>query len=228
MGKQCKIADFNTYWEIPNTGFKHRGPRDSTAVAENRSRRVATRRRPPPSRVPGSLIFHFYVVADARDSRIPRPVDPIAGVARAIARRRAGGGLNARARRHSMALRASTRAVVVAPSRRVARARRGVVAMAANADGSNAYALLTLDYVDGMLEKRAPHREAHLAGARRAHEEGKVVMAGALLDPVDQGVFVFKNCEREEIEAFVKADAYYVAGLVPRYAIRPWMVVVGN
>ena len=128
-----------------------------------------------------------------------------------------------------MALRASTRAVVVAPSRRVARgARRGVVAMAANADGSNAYALLTLDYVDGMLEKRAPHREAHLAGARRAREEGKVVMAGALLDPVDQGVFVFKNCEREEIEAFVKADAYYVAGLVPRYTIRPWMVVVGN
>lgn len=134
----------------------------------------------------------------------------------------------ARPRRHSMALRASTRAVVVAPSRRVARARRGVVAMAANADGSNAYALLTLDYVDGMLEKRAPHREAHLAGARRAREEGKVVMAGALLDPVDQGVFVFKNCEREEIEAFVKADAYYVAGLVPRYTIRPWMVVVGN
>jgi uncharacterized protein YciI len=79
-----------------------------------------------------------------------------------------------------------------------------------------------------MLEKRAPHREAHLAGARRAHVEGTVGMAGALLDPVDQGVFVFKNCEREEIEAFVKADAYYVAGLVPRYAIRPWMVVVGN
>ena len=227
MGKQCKIADFNTYWEIPNTGFKHRGPRDSTAVAENRSRRVATRRRPPPRAFQGRY-YHFYIVADARDSRIPRPVDPIAGVARAIARRRAGGGMNARARRHSMALRASTRAVVVAPSRRVARARRGVVAMAANADGSNAYALLTLDYVDGMLEKRAPHREAHLAGARRAHEEGKVVMAGALLDPVDQGVFVFKNCEREEIEAFVKADAYYVAGLVPRYAIRPWMVVVGN
>ena len=182
----------------------------------------------PPPRAFQGRYYHFYVVADARDSRIPRPADPIAGVARALARRRAGGGMNARARRHSMALRASTRAVVAAPSRRVARARRGVVAMAANADGSNAYALLTLDYVDGMLEKRAPHREAHLAGARRAHEEGKVVMAGALLDPVDQGVFVFKNCEREEIEAFVKADAYYVAGLVPRYAIRPWMVVVGN
>jgi len=130
-----------------------------------------------------------------------------------------------------MARSAIARAVVVAPSRFVASrrgiARRGVAAMA-NADGSNAYALLTLEYVDGMLEKRAPYREAHLAGARRAFDEGKVVMAGALLDPVDAGVFVFKNCEREEVEAFVKADAYYNAGLVPRYTIRPWMVVVGN
>jgi uncharacterized protein YciI len=60
------------------------------------------------------------------------------------------------------------------------------------------------------------------------HEAGKVVMAGALLDPVDAGVFVFKDCAREEVEAFVKADAYYAAGLVPSYSIRPWMVVVGR
>ena len=92
----------------------------------------------------------------------------------------------------------------------------------------SSYLLLTLEYVDDMVEKRGPYREEHLAGARKGFDEGKIVMAGALMDPVDAGVFVFKNCEREEVEAFVEADAYYKAGLIPGYSIRPWMVVVGN
>ena len=74
--------------------------------------------------------------------------------------------------------------------------------------GPTSYLLLTLEYVDDMVEKRGPYREEHLAGARKGFDEGKIVMAGALMDPVDAGVFVFKNCEREEVEAFVEADAY--------------------
>jgi len=111
---------------------------------------------------------------------------------------------------------------------------RRAVAMASagggapKSSGNASYLLLTLEYVDGMVEKRGPYREEHLAGARRGFDEGKIVMAGALTDPVDTGVFVFKNCEKEEVEAFVKADAYYKAGLIPGYSIRPWMVVVGN
>ena len=101
-------------------------------------------------------------------------------------------------------------------------------AAAAASAAANSYLLLTLHYVDGMMEKRGPHREAHLAGAQRGYDDGTIVMAGALLDPVDAGVFVFKNVDEAHVKAFVEADAYYVAGLVPRYTIRPWMVVVGN
>ena len=108
------------------------------------------------------------------------------------------------------------------------RCARVMASSAAAAPASNAYLLLTLHYVDGMLEKRGPHREAHLAGAQRGYDDGTIVMAGALLDPVDAGVFVFKNVDEAHVKAFVEADAYYVAGLVPRYTIRPWMVVVGN
>ena len=101
--------------------------------------------------------------------------------------------------------------------------------MSANAsDASNSYLLLRLAYVDGMAEKRGPHREAHLAGARAAHEAGELVMAGALIDPVDTGVFVFKNVSEERVRAFAEADAYVRAGLVTEVSIRPWMVVVGN
>ena len=95
-------------------------------------------------------------------------------------------------------------------------------------ENTNEYILLTLDYVDDMLDKRGPHREEHIAGARKAHEEGKCAMAGALTDPVDTGVFVFKSVDKAYVERFVQNDAYYKAKLVKTYSIRPWMVVVGN
>lgn len=100
----------------------------------------------------------------------------------------------------------------------------------ANAGGGteNAYVLLTLEYVPNMLEKRGPYREEHINGAKKVFEEGTCAMAGALTDPVDTGVFVFKNVDKDYVENFVRNDAYYKAGLVPTYTIRPWMVVVGN
>ena len=137
---------------------------------------------------------------------------PIRCATAAAAARGGGGGGGARARFGGAAR---------------ARAARMTTNAAANA-AANSYLLLTLHYVDGMLEKRGPHRDAHLAGAQRGYDDGTIVMAGALLDPVDAGVFVFKNVDEAHVKAFVEADAYYVAGLVPRYTIRPWMVVVGN
>ena len=88
-------------------------------------------------------------------------------------------------------------------------------------ENTNEYILLTLDYVDDMLDKRGPHREEHIAGARKAFEEGKCAMAGALTDPVDTGVFVFKNVDKAYVERFVQNDAYYKQRLVPRYSDSP-------
>ena len=53
-------------------------------------------------------------------------------------------------------------------------------------------------------------------------------MAGALTDPVDGAIFIFKNVSKDEIEAFVKDDPYVQNNLVPSYEIRPYMVVVGD
>lgn len=89
------------------------------------------------------------------------------------------------------------------------------------------YLLLTLDYVEDILEKRDPYRADHLAGAKAQEEAGKCVLAGALQNPTDKGIFVFKDCDEAYVKAFVEADAYYKAGLVPSYTIRPWMIVVG-
>jgi uncharacterized protein YciI len=78
-------------------------------------------------------------------------------------------------------------------------------------------------------------------------DANKLVMAGALTDPVDGAIFIFRqatlfsipimqglrqplkeptpcccrNVSKDDIEQFVQADPYVKAGLVPNYTIRP-------
>ena len=92
-------------------------------------------------------------------------------------------------------------------------------------------------------------------------EQNKLVMAGALAEPVDGALFIFRcagagrrrgrrawvsialplpapacpcscptprNVTKADIEAFVAADPYVQAGLVPKHEIRPYMVVAGD
>jgi uncharacterized protein YciI len=40
--------------------------------------------------------------------------------------------------------------------------------------------LLFYDYVEGILERRAPHREAHLAHVRAWKDDRRLLMAGAV------------------------------------------------
>ena len=81
---------------------------------------------------------------------------------------------------------------------------------------------LFYDYVEGIAEKRAPHREAHLEHIRGF---GGILMAGALGDPPHGALFVFDSDER--IDEFVRADPYGEAGLVTAHRVEPWNVVVG-
>ena len=52
--------------------------------------------------------------------------------------------------------------------------------------------LLLYDYVENVVERRAPHREAHLALAREALARGELLLGGALADPVDGAVLLFR------------------------------------
>ena len=89
------------------------------------------------------------------------------------------------------------------------------------------YSLLMYDYVDKIVERRAPFREAHLALADAAHERGDLLMAGALTEPLDGAVFVFTTDDRAVVEDFVARDPYVQEGLVTSWRIRLWNVVVG-
>lgn len=85
--------------------------------------------------------------------------------------------------------------------------------------------ILFYDYVEDVLERRGPYREAHLAGIRAEREAGRVVMAGAVGDPPHGAVIVFTGVEPDAIEEFARADPYVQAGLVAAWRVEPWNVV---
>lgn len=90
------------------------------------------------------------------------------------------------------------------------------------------YWLLMYELVDDYMERRRPLRERHLALARVSRGRGELVMAGALADPPDGAVLVFRAKDRAVVESFVAADPYVREGLVSSWWIRPWTVVVGG
>jgi uncharacterized protein len=85
--------------------------------------------------------------------------------------------------------------------------------------------ILFYEYVEDVLERRAPYREAHLARIRAEREAGRITLAGALGDPPHGAAIVFAGAGRDEIEAFAAEDPYVTAGLVKAHRIERWNVV---
>jgi len=90
------------------------------------------------------------------------------------------------------------------------------------------YFALIYDVVDDFVARRAPLREAHLRHASAAHDRGEIVLAGALAEPSDRALIVFRVPNRSTVEDFAHKDPYVVNDLVKRWEVRPWKVVIGN
>ncbi|KAL3130814.1 hypothetical protein ABBQ38_000150 [Trebouxia sp. C0009 RCD-2024] len=98
----------------------------------------------------------------------------------------------------------------------------------AMASQSSKYYLLQYQYTSDILEKRGPHRDAHIGAARQQADAGKMLIAGASGDPVDSALFIWQDVSKQDIEEFVKTDPYVKAGLVTDWKIQPYMAVVGT
>ena len=88
--------------------------------------------------------------------------------------------------------------------------------------------LLFYDVVERYVERRQPFRDAHLAHATRAVERGELVLGGALADPVDGAVLLFRAETPEVPAAFARQDPYVVNGLVTSWRVRAWTTVIGT
>jgi uncharacterized protein len=88
--------------------------------------------------------------------------------------------------------------------------------------------LLFYDVGDDYVAKRAAFRDAHLKKAWASHARNELVLGGALADPVDGAVLLFRVESAGVVEDFAKADPYVVNGLVTRWRIREWSTVAGE
>lgn len=83
--------------------------------------------------------------------------------------------------------------------------------------------VLFYDYVEDILERRAPYRDAHLGEIRAGQDDGRILMAGPLGDPPSGAAIVF--ADRDTAEAFAKADPYVTNGLVTNWRVELWTLV---
>ena len=93
---------------------------------------------------------------------------------------------------------------------------------------ANYYALFYSELVDDFVNRRTPFRDEHLRLARESFDAGEIQLAGALADPADGALLIFRAPDAAVAEAFAKNDPYVKNGLVKKWHVRKWAVVIGN
>ena len=90
------------------------------------------------------------------------------------------------------------------------------------------YFVLLYEVVENFIDRRAPFRPEHLKLLEEAHRRGELVMAGAFSDPVDGAALVFRGSDPAVATRFAENDPYVANGLVAKWRVRGWNVVVGG
>jgi uncharacterized protein YciI len=90
------------------------------------------------------------------------------------------------------------------------------------------YYALFYHVVDNFVERRRPFRQLHLEHAQAATQRGELMLGGALAEPADTALILFRGNSPDAAKAFAETDPYVRNGLVERWELRPWNVVVGE
>lgn len=87
--------------------------------------------------------------------------------------------------------------------------------------------LLFYEVAPDYLARRGSFRKAHLEHAWRAVGRGELVLGGALADPADAAILLFKGSSPAAAEAFAREDPYVRNGVVVTWRVREWTTVAG-
>lgn len=88
--------------------------------------------------------------------------------------------------------------------------------------------LLFYEVGEDYIARRAEFRSAHLALAWAASERGELLLGGALADPVDATLLLFKSDSPVIAENFARVDPYVTSGIVKSWRVRLWNTVAGD
>jgi len=81
-------------------------------------------------------------------------------------------------------------------------------------------------YCDDVLEKRAPYREAHLAGLQAQKEQGILITIGPTKD-LTLFVAIYEAESQEAVETLITGDPYWQNGVWTDYDIKEWIQAIG-
>ena len=88
--------------------------------------------------------------------------------------------------------------------------------------------LLFYDVVPDYGVKRAPYRGSHLEYAQKAVDRGELILGGALANPIDAAMLLFRPPSPQVVEDFARGDPYVRNGVVTKWRVREWTTVVGK
>jgi uncharacterized protein YciI len=83
-----------------------------------------------------------------------------------------------------------------------------------------------LDYISDTA-KIASIRPAHRQYLSELRERGQLVICGPFTDDTG-GLIVYETASPADAEKIIQGDPFYKNGIIVKFQIRPWKVVMGN
>jgi hypothetical protein len=77
-------------------------------------------------------------------------------------------------------------------------------------------------YCEGVLEKRAPYRQAHLDGLAAQKEAGTLITIGPTRD-LTQVFGIYEAENEDQVRQLVEGDPYWQNGIWTEYHIKEWI-----
>jgi uncharacterized protein YciI len=88
--------------------------------------------------------------------------------------------------------------------------------------------VLLYDFVGDYLARRGEFRGQHLEKAWAASGRGELLLGGALADPPDSAILLFRGESGDVARQFAETDPYVLNGLVRSWRVREWTTVAGE
>lgn len=90
------------------------------------------------------------------------------------------------------------------------------------------YYILKYQLAENYLKDRGQYRAEHLGLAKEAAEKGELVLGGAMDDPADEAILIFKSENDKLVKSFAENDPYVKNGLIKNWGVRKWNAVIGS
>jgi uncharacterized protein len=81
-------------------------------------------------------------------------------------------------------------------------------------------------YCEDVLEKRAPYRDAHLAGLKQQQESGVLITLGPTQD-LTQVFGIYEAEDEAAVRSLIENDPYWKHGIWTEYTVKEWIQAIG-